>query len=54
MALHTQELNALLDVFTYAGDWDALSEMIEYDVHKLRAKLLTEMNSQVSYELECG
>ena len=54
MALNTQELNALLNVFAYTGDLDALSEMIEYDVFKLQAKLLTEMNSQISYELECG
>ena len=54
MAFSNQELNALLEVFAYAGDLDALSEMIEYDVHKLRTKLMSEMMIQSSYELECG
>lgn len=54
MALNTEELNALLEVFTFAGDLDALSAMIEYDVYELQAKLMSELNSQVSYDLECG
>ena len=54
MTLSMTELNAMLNVFTYYQDWDDLSELIEYDVHKLREKLMSEMVSQVSYELECG
>ena len=54
MSLTNQELNALLNVFTYAGDLDALSELIEYDVPQLQAKLMSEMMLQSSYELECG
>ena len=54
MAFSNQELSALLEVFTYAGDLDALSELIEYDVQKLRTKLMSEMMLQSSYELECG
>ena len=53
MTLNTQELCALLEVFQHAGDLDALSELIEYDVYELKARLMTEMSSQVSYELEC-
>ena len=54
MAFSTTELSAMLNVFTYYQDWDDLSELIGYDVHKLRAKLMSEMLSQVSYDLECG
>ncbi len=54
MALSNQELNALLEVFTFAGDLDALSAMIEYDVYELQAKLMSEMMLQSSYDLECG
>jgi hypothetical protein len=54
MTLSNQELNALLDVFTYYSDWDDLSELIQYDVHELRSKLMSEMMMQSSYELECG
>ena len=54
MALTTTELGAMLNVFTYYQDWDDLSELIEYDVHKLRAKIMSEMISQISYDLECG
>jgi len=54
MALNTKELNALLNVFTYAGDLDVLSELIEYDVYELQARLMTEMSSQMSYDMECG
>ena len=54
MRLSNQELSALLNVFTYYQDWEELSELIEYDVHKLRTKLMSEMLSQVSYDLECG
>lgn len=53
MAFSNQELNALLNVFTYAGDLDSLSEMIEYDVHKLQEKLMSEMMLQVQYDLDC-
>lgn len=54
MTLNTQELNALLNVFNYYQDWDDLSELIGYDVSKLREKLMSEMSSQVFYDLECG
>jgi hypothetical protein len=54
MALSTDELGAMLNVFTYYQDWDDLSELIEYDVHKLREKIMSEMISQISYDLECG
>ena len=53
MALSTTELSAMLNVFTYYQDWDDLSELIEYDVHKLRSKLMSEMMSVVSYDFEC-
>jgi hypothetical protein len=54
MAFTTDELGAMLNVFTYYQDWDDLSELIEYDVHKLREKIMSEMISQISYDLECG
>jgi hypothetical protein len=54
MTLSTTELNAMLNVFTYYENWDKLSELIGYDVHKLRTKLMNEMVSQSCYDLECG
>jgi len=54
MALSNEELNALLEVFAYAGEPNALSEMIQYDVYKLKAKLLTELMHNYNYDLECG
>jgi len=54
MALSNQELNALLEVFAYAGDPNALSELIEYDVYKLKAKLMSELMHNYNYDLECG
>jgi len=54
MALSNQELNALLEVFAYAGEPNALSEMIQYDVYKLKAKLMTELMHNYNYDLECG
>ena len=54
MALSNQELNALLEVFAYAGEPNALSEMIQYDVYKLKAKLMSELMHNHNYDLECG
>jgi len=54
MALSNQELNALLEVFAYAGEPNALSEMIQYDVYKLKAKLMSELMHNYNYDLECG
>ena len=53
MTLNTKEINALLEVFSYCRNWEELSELIEYDVYKLRAKLMSEMMLQSSYDLEC-
>jgi len=53
MALSNEELNALLEVFVYAGEPNALSEMIQYDVYKLKAKLMSEMMHNSNYALEC-
>jgi len=54
MALSNQELNALLEVFAYAGEPNALSEMIQYDVYELKAKLMSELMHNSNYDLECG
>ena len=54
MAFTTVELNAMLNVFAYYQDWDDLSELIQYDVPTLRAKIMSEMMTKVSYDLECG
>jgi len=54
MAFTTVELSAILNVFSYYQDWDDLSELIQYDVSTLRAKIMSEMMSKVSYDLECG
>ena len=53
MAFTTDELGAMLDVFTYYQDWDDLSELIEYDVKALRAKIMSEMSAAILHDLEC-
>ena len=53
MAFTTDELGAMLSVFNYYQDWDDLSELIEYDVKALRAKIMSEMMTAISYDLGC-
>lgn len=53
MAFSTAELGAMLNILTKHPDWIELSEKIGYDVHALNQKIISEMTSAISYDLEC-
>ncbi len=54
MAFTTTELSAMLNILTKHSDWNELSENIGYDVSDLNRKIISEMTTILSYDLDCG
>ena len=54
MAFTSAELSAMLNILTKHSDWTELSKEINYDVHDLNQKIISEMTFAVSYDLDCG
>ena len=54
MAFTTTEMSAILNILMQHSNWDELSEKINYNVHLLNDKIMSEMTSAVCYDLECG
>jgi hypothetical protein len=53
MAFTNTELSAMLKVLTYCSNWEDLSELVEYDIYTLKAKIMSEMMTNMSYDLDC-
>jgi hypothetical protein len=53
MAFTTDELGAMLNILMKHSDWTELSKEINYDVHDLNRKILSEMSAAILYDLEC-
>ncbi len=54
MAFTTDELSAMLNILMKHPDWVELSEKIGYDVNDLNRKIISEMTTILSYDLDCG
>lgn len=52
MALSTQDLAAILGIFTQHKDWDELSELINYDAKALRTRVYEELFTTIKYDLD--